>query len=75
MDELKPCPCCGGESEIQDDSCRTPKHPNGAYSGWCTDCGLMTDWYDTPELAAEAWNRRDGEEKYKEFLNQIINSN
>lgn len=58
---LKKCPFCGGEGYIDDhffktlseDSCRT-------YGVVCRDCGVQTrQFYDTPDEAAEAWNRRD----------------
>ena len=63
MSEIKllPCPFCGSRAEIH-------KMTNGQYY---VDCSLdngfchvipKTGGYDTPEEAAEAWNRREGEQ-------------
>ena len=53
--ELKPCPFCGGEAEIQFGAC-----DYNVYQVVCTNdgCNAMNGWDDTPEQAAEAWNRR-----------------
>lgn len=75
--ELKNCPCCGGDAEIQ--SSYTPpkrieKFPNREheYRIVCADdYDLMTDWYPTPEAAAEAWNRREGEDKLKAEVEEL----
>lgn len=49
--KLKPCPFCGGEAEL--DNC-------GKYQVWCNHCGTiqMGQFFNTPEEAIEAWNRR-----------------
>lgn len=50
--ELKPCPFCGGVAEFV---------LGEQYSNdWiqCSSCGVETPCFDTPEEAAEAWNRR-----------------
>ena len=53
---LKQCPCCGHEA-------RFTIHGEKPFSVRveCTDishCGLMQEWFDTYEEAANAWNRR-----------------
>ena len=52
MDELKPCPHCGGKAEWDsadtDGSCRIE----------CTNCGATTSWLREDEDAIAAWNRR-----------------
>ena len=63
--ELKPCPFCGGEAEIE----RTTRCMITAEIRiFCTKCGATvrnwekTFWhvgyFDTEEEAIEAWNRR-----------------
>jgi len=67
MDELKPCPFCGGtnlnikEADIygKDDLPWNPKHVfrvecNALEGG----CGTMGGYYGTKEEAIEAWKRR-----------------
>ena len=65
--ELKPCPFCGGEPEITEVIDRTPRNlePVG-FGVKCDQCGIIvakidcgvTDWFETDEEAAKAWNRR-----------------
>ena len=65
--ELKPCPFCGGEPEITEVIDRTPRNlePVG-FGVKCDQCGIIiakidcgvTNWFETDEEAAEAWNRR-----------------
>lgn len=50
--ELKPCPFCGGKAKIIQSSRRT------LFFTACEDCDADSDYYDTEEKAAEAWNRR-----------------
>lgn len=63
MEELKPCPFCGGEAIINTErrhsgtaekfcfiGCRT--------SGCIASIHSMNRYYLTPEEAVEAWNRR-----------------
>ena len=57
MDELKPCPFCGGPAsviEIED--------PDVAgemlYTVWCEECGCGTAPADTPDEVIRLWNRR-----------------
>lgn len=55
MDELKPCPFCGGKAKI-----RSEKYwqPNVRRNVICTNCFANTGWYKTEDEAIEAWNRR-----------------
>ena len=63
--ELKPCPFCGGEAEIcvahWDFENDCPVNGSG-YGVECKDCLTSTDEYETQEKAAQAWNRRSGNE-------------
>ena len=65
--ELKPCPFCGGEPEITEVIDRTPRNLEAVGFGVkCDQCGIIvakidcgvTDWFETDEEAAKAWNRR-----------------
>ena len=50
--ELKRCPFCGGEAAIL-------HYPVDGYLPHCTECdGTIEKWFDTPEEALDAWNRR-----------------
>ena len=53
--KLKSCPFCGGEAEIQYGAC-----DYNVYQAVCKEqnCHAMSGWSDTPEEAAEAWNKR-----------------
>jgi Lar family restriction alleviation protein len=55
MVELKPCPFCGGEAEINDIGDRT--------YGSCLECCARSEWYWRTEdknltRAIRAWNTR-----------------
>lgn len=54
MDNLKPCPFCGGEAEVN--------HYNHViewmYEVRCPYCGCGTDGNKAEYGAIEAWNRR-----------------
>lgn len=53
MNNLKPCPFCGGEAEIMVDELA------GKYLPYCETCdGMIERWFNTEEEAAAAWNRR-----------------
>ena len=54
MDELKPCPCCGGNAK------RKKNETLGQFVQ-CTKCGLRTDYYFNEGWATRAWNRRVNE--------------
>lgn len=55
MEELKPCPFCGGEAELW-------ASEDGIYGVWCSnpDCYMDVDTRDrtSKEAAIEAWNTR-----------------
>lgn len=74
MDELKPCPFCGGLAIISEDSGGTGKvfnvwHQCKKGKGHFNKYGSVgtltidTGWYYTRKEAIAAWNRREGEEK------------
>lgn len=60
--ELKPCPFCGGEAELQSEpwsavicaNCRAMSH-----------CFPHSGKYSSDEKAIEAWNRRVDDDKEK----------
>lgn len=65
MDELKPCPLKPCQSCGSDD-CHTKRHYNRYGEEWwgvkCYNCGIeiVSNLYDTPTDAMDAWNRRAG---------------
>lgn len=52
--ELKPCPFCGGEVIIANNY----EYDTTTYMALCKDCRASSCICDTPEEAAEEWNRR-----------------
>ena len=67
MEELKPCPFCGGEANIIKNEHPRLHRPikNGLYHVECCECNVMigydTDYggqFDTKEEAIKAWNKR-----------------
>lgn len=63
MNELKPCPFCGGIAFVEHWELSSPDE------GWdderydmyyitCSECESTTDEYRSKEEAIEAWNRR-----------------
>ena len=58
MADLKPCPFCGSSNLM------TVKTINEYFDFVsyvkCKTCGVKTLECESPEVAAEAWNRRDG---------------
>lgn len=65
MNELKPCPFCGGEARLR--AFRTyiqSKHRMGEkYYIECCECGLNAPNFINKEEAIEAWNRRVDDER------------
>lgn len=57
MIKLKLCPFCGHEPGMYRYAA------NESYIIWCEKCGVKTDYYDTEEEAAIAWNKRYNEER------------
>lgn len=71
MSELKPCPFCGGDSEIKDDGYWNVEFDNltmaetdcdikspDMYWAECEACHSLSGYYETEEEAVDAWNRR-----------------
>lgn len=52
MEELKPCPFCGGEAV------RKCIFPNRYFFVECKNCHVSLPFKGTKEEAIEAWNRR-----------------
>ena len=68
MNELKPCPFCGGEAKIMTHESYVPESWRslvGVYGVVCTSCraGGYQFW-DTEEQAIAAWNRRADDAGY-----------
>lgn len=68
---LLPCPFCGGKAEIY----RVIIRP-GTFYAWCDECETRSNYYNTEEDAARAWNSRaertcraiyDGDDSGHEF--------
>lgn len=60
MDELKPCPFCGGEAEPFKDACFCAEDGTMYEIKWfvgCTDCPALVSG-ETEVDAIAAWNRR-----------------
>ena len=55
MNELKPCPFCGGEAYPDGQS--NPNRTTSIYIE-CNRCGINTIGFNTEEQAIKAWNRR-----------------
>lgn len=53
--ELKPCPFCGGEAEVESD-----KGVGRVYSVVCGTCQVATRWWVSPDRAIAAWHQRQG---------------
>ena len=53
MEEIKPCPFCGGEVIYES----TQQRHGIVYSLYCEECGVEIARLNKPE-AIEAWNRR-----------------
>ena len=52
--DLKPCPICGKKV-------RVIQIDEATFVIQCFQCGLTTDYFDTPDDAKTAWNRRPSE--------------
>ncbi len=72
-DELKPCPFCGGEAELQDDLGREDRV---FYRAVCGDVGCQghycNNWSMTPEEAAGRWNARHERTCRIEWKNEVF---
>ena len=56
MEDLKKCPFCGGEADIE--KIIGFSHAVIAAYVYCKECGASTQTYGSEEVAYEAWNRR-----------------
>lgn len=65
-EELKPCPFCGGEAEINYGMTYGFSY---LYEPRCSSCGCMLDTYSTEGEAIEAWNRRVDPIKQGRWIN------
>lgn len=68
MDNLKPCPFCGGKGMIIE-KMKTYYHQDKRIHGYTTDfyircerCNAEAEHYDNKDLAIKAWNRRVAKE-------------
>ena len=52
MNELKPCPFCGGDAKIVD------VEDLKGFFALCKHCNASTRIFYSEEVAIEAWNRR-----------------
>lgn len=72
MDELKRCPFCGGQAELDfastsftyTDVFGKARESGFFYTAKCRDrvCGCKIGIYEEPQMAIEAWNRRVNDE-------------
>lgn len=60
--KLKPCPFCGGKAEFAIGEEYREEQGGGGEWIECSSCGAETAYFGTPERAAEAWNKRAGQE-------------
>lgn len=59
MDKLKPCPFCGGRAVMIGAPFTHDRFLVACKNrGDACKCEPCTNWFDTREEAAEAWNRR-----------------
>lgn len=64
MNELLPCPFCGGEAEMLT---AESMHGGNLYGVMCDCCACRTDVYDTEAEAVAAWNTRAERTCYSEY--------
>ena len=61
VDELKPCPFCGGRASLD----VMPHKGSEWAAAECTACGASTDVYKNAESAIESWNTRWGMNEFE----------
>lgn len=63
IDELKPCPFCGGEPDIKKHTFSVTSHcMEYTFGVKCYRCKVETwQFFQTEGFAIEAWNRRIGD--------------
>lgn len=61
MNDLKPCPFCGGEAviSVDPDAVEDTQGRRWAYNAVCIRCCATSGLTYTPQNAKEAWNRRE----------------
>ena len=57
-ENLKPCPFCGGQAELQAKNITTTKTSKTLYQIICTECTCSIVDYVYADTAVRAWNRR-----------------
>jgi Lar family restriction alleviation protein len=68
--KLRPCPICGdheAQAYIDKDALALPHQVQ------CINCGLMTGAFDSPEEAAQSWNKRLFEDSYRARIAELEN--
>lgn len=65
--ELKPCPFCGGEARAF-----TAGGADWASEVQCRECNASSECHETPEDAAEVWNRRAPVEITEEATERFV---
>ncbi len=58
LPDLAPCPHCGGEAGYRSFTSRGWLYKITTHYVACTICGCRTTVQETPQEAAEIWNRR-----------------
>lgn len=58
MANLKPCPFCGGEAELESRFFPYSYPTQDWYYVYCKSCNVQVDEYESKEKAIEAWNKR-----------------
>lgn len=58
MNELKPCPFCGGDAFLAEYDYSLGDYYVVTHVVECNGCHATTFEYDSPKEAADAWNRR-----------------
>ena len=62
---LSPCPHCGGGAEYRSFTSRGWLYKITTHYVSCAECDCRTGFEDSPEEAAEKWNRREDNEQRK----------
>lgn len=59
MDELKPCPFCGGQGAQKEDSNYNLTGGETMYHVQCKECGADGPWEYSEQASIYVWNKRD----------------
>ena len=76
MENLKPCPTCGGEAELQSEQRQPCMNTIDAVKVECKDCGTQTKWFmdwinDGKEEAITQWNNRPMEDALQKHIDNF----